>query len=518
DRILDIGSGSGRDLAHLVREGRQAYGVEPSKVFRQLAVETHPELRDRILDGSLPDSLPDPDLLGGPFDGILCSATLQHIPRERLFDAAFSLKSLLGPRGRILLSIPSSRPDLDPENRDSQGRLFTPISPGELELLLERTGFRSIGRWTDSDSLERAGIEWTTLLFEIRTTGVIRPLDAIQSVLSQDRKVATYKFALVRALCEIAETRPRIASWRPDGRVAVPIEAVADLWILYYWPIFTSSRFLPQMNGEWSSQKRGLGFARELTALIDAYEKGRGGLTAFAIDHRNGAFPESISPLYGTLLKKLKVTIHTGPVTHAGGSLETGPLFGYQRGKILVDGPLWHELTLMSHWIRDALVLRWAEKTSDLSSGEILPDQAVNPLLTRADPDRETRDARNVYEELPDLQCTWTGRPITRFEVDHLIPFSLWRNNDLWNLVPASPDANQKKRDKLPSRQLLQTRQDTIFHYWETTRNELPTRFLRESTVFSGTENPSLETLFLALQESVEFTALQRNCARWELV
>ncbi|TVR91539.1 MAG: hypothetical protein EA428_05430 [Spirochaetaceae bacterium] len=46
----------------------------------------------------------------------------------------------------------------------------------------------------------------------------------------------------------------------------------------------------------------------------------------------------------------------------------------------------------------------------------------------------------------------WAGSSLTRFDVDHAIPWSLWRSNELWNMLPALPQANNEKRDKLPTR------------------------------------------------------------------
>jgi len=167
DRILDVGTGAGGDLAFLVSEGHQAYGVEPVAEMRAEAVRAHPELTGLLFEGSLPDGLPDLTDLGGPFDGVLCSAVLQHLPRTALFDAVFSLRRLLRPGGRILVSIPTRRSDLDDEGRDPFGRYFSGVQAGELELLFQRAGFRTLGHWEDGDSLGRSGVRWATLLFEL---------------------------------------------------------------------------------------------------------------------------------------------------------------------------------------------------------------------------------------------------------------------------------------------------------------------------------------------------------------
>lgn len=523
-RVLDLGAGTGRDAARLARDGYEAWGVEPSDAMREVALETHPDLTGKLKAGALPDGLPDLETLGGPFDGILCSAVLQHLPRPALFDAAFSMKSLLEPHGRALVSIPAARPDVGEDERDPYGRLFTTLSADELQLLFERIGFSTIGRWTDDDAGSRPGVTWTTLLFELADSGVARPLDLIEGVLTRDKKVATYKLALFRALCDIALTQPHRVTWYADwptkGRegpcVGVPVDAVAERWIVYYWSLFRSPVFLPQMNGERAAGAHTLGFARPLEALMEAYGQA-GDLTRFVLDRRSGAFPPGVEPLYQELLPKLRRAITSGPVTYAGGSLDAR-LFGHARGQILVAPDLWRELSLMGHWVQEALVLRWAELVARLSKGEVAVETAVaRLLLPDLDPAREQADARAIYAPLPDKTCVWTGERLShRFDVDHVLPYSLWRNNDLWNLLPAARAVNGKKRDKLPTRRLLRARRPAIEHYWEVARAERPQRFQAEVRALTGQDDPVFEEVFRVLLESVEVTALQRGAERWE--
>ena len=162
--ILDVGAGSGRDLGILIREQYEAYGAEPSPRLRALALRT-PGLEGRICEGALPNLSAQ---IGRKFDGLLCTAVFQHIPREQQFDAACDMRNLLKPNGRLLLTVPKNRPGIDASGRDDHGRLYTPLVREALELLLERLGFHVIGAWEDADSMGRPGISWTTLLFVLR--------------------------------------------------------------------------------------------------------------------------------------------------------------------------------------------------------------------------------------------------------------------------------------------------------------------------------------------------------------
>lgn len=188
-RVLDIGSGSGRDVALLFSLGFDAFGLEPVEGMRAEALRAFPELHERLFALGLP--LPEGANLGGAFDGVVCSAVLMHVPEVELFDAAFSLKRVLREKGKLLLSVPEARPGLNPEHRDEGGRLFKPLHPEYLQLLFERLGFQMLHRWEDEDRLGRPGIRWSSFLFELDSARG-RPLDRIEGVLNRDRKTRAF--------------------------------------------------------------------------------------------------------------------------------------------------------------------------------------------------------------------------------------------------------------------------------------------------------------------------------------
>jgi hypothetical protein len=514
--ILDIGAGSGRDMQTLMREQYAAYGVEPCEPMRRIAIGHDPRLVERLMGGSLPGLSSQIDR---KFDGIICSAVFMHIPAEQHFDCAFDIRNLLKSYGRLILSVPRTRPDVDEEGRDSHGRLFVPIVPESLELLFERLGFQRIGKWEDEDALGRRGITWTTLLFELTSGGPTRPIDQIEGVLNRDRKVATYKLALFRALCDIALTSYRLAEWRQDGSVGVPIHAVAERWIQYYWPLLEDDGdFIPQIRGESRDSRLHIGFRPQLERLIAAFRKS-GGLDGFAIASDNAALDPAQNSVLKALLSRLAHVIVEGPVAHAGATSEAGVLFSYdgRRRQIVVGTEIWRELSLSGHWIHDALILRWAELTSEISRKVISPSEVIERLLRTPVRERNVLDARRIYSDLPSRECVWSGTTLgSRFDVDHVLPFSLWRNNDLWNLLPANPQANRDKGESLPTNALLKRRRDVILKYWHLLHDASPKRFEHEVSRLSGTTGLHLPRTFEVVVEAVEVTALQRGCLRWE--
>lgn len=314
--ILDIGAGVGRDLRHLISEGHKAFGIEPCDELRGHFIHKYPSYSDRIKSGKLPGDL---SFINIQFDGIVCSAVLMHIPREHLFDSLFAMKRALRKSGRLLISIPGDRPDIGFDRRDENGRLFTDILPEYLELLLERMGFQRIRKWKDQDGFGREGYNWITLLFELSDDALVRPIDQIESVLNRDKKVATYKLALFRALCDIAMTQFQRAVWLPNGRVGIPLQDISEKWVQYYWPLIEAPEFMPQIQGESESCTHPIAFRKPLMDLIDAYKKA-GGFSAFVLDVRNDRISPQVRKQLKSLHSKMRNTIKTGPVTYAGGS------------------------------------------------------------------------------------------------------------------------------------------------------------------------------------------------------
>ena len=47
-----------------------------------------------------------------------------------------------------------------------------------------------------------------------------------------------------------------------------------------------------------------------------------------------------------------------------------------------------------------------------------------------------------------------------------MIPFSIWSNNDLWNLLPAHARVNSRKSDAIPAPALVRRREGRIREYW----------------------------------------------------
>jgi len=536
--VLEIGCGSGRDAAFLFKNRYQVTAIDASANMIAAAQAHHPEMKDRFVQASMPLETTHP-LLECKVHALVCIAMVMHIPNQDLFAFASQIRDLVLPGGILFLSFSMGRPDLL-EDRDSQGRLYIERPSEELQLIFERLGFRWVAQHKNQDALHRE-IQWNTLVME-RTSDRPSSLHEIETIIHHDRKFATYKLALLRALCEIAQTQHFRVKWLSNGIVSVPLGLVAERWLQYYWPLIELDDqdgriVIPQQRGMEIS--RPIAFRKPMRRLIEQY-RAHGGLSAFFHDYRAGTIPQEILPALDHAINTLARTIVKGPVTYAGGSLDNHPAyFGFQGnrsalgrcisprsthenlGEILVSAGAWREMCLIGHWIAESLILRWAELTHEISKRTVPIKDVLDRLLVLPETERDVQFARKVYANTPSLHCVWTDKPLTaRFVVDHTVPFSIWHNNDLWNLVPAHGQTNMEKSDKLVTQDLLVASRDRIIHCWEMLKSQAEERFVTE--ISRSLLRGPYQTLnwkqaaFSGLIENVETLAIQRGLPRWE--
>jgi len=290
-------------------------------------------------------------------------------------------------------------------------------------------------------------------------------------------------------------------------------------------------------------QKRGaeknvlITFRSALLRLIRHYDC-LGGFSCFYQNDKNCNLGDVTLGLLDDALNSIANTIVVGPVQYAGGALDEEERFFSFRGRrtarrvyaaaaglegclgeIFVSSTVWKEMCFIGYWVGKSIVLRWAELIAEMAVGRLQPSQVVERLLIRSEEARDVSLAKQVYSDIRRLQCVWRWAPLRSFEVDHLILFSLWHNNDLWNLLPAAWQVNRVKRDMLVSRSTPLASSDLILHYWRLLRNGNERRFdmeLDRSVLHRGADTSGWEPLaFAGLTEAVETVALQRGVQRW---
>jgi len=133
-RLVELGCGDGSFLQRLTDADALVTGVEPSEVFRRLAVEKGFHVLPVYVS-------PERDLEGAPYDAFACREVLEHILDIHGFIRG--IRRALRPGGAGLVQVPSLEQALD------GGRFydFFPdhlnyFSAGTLRLAFELNGFR----------------------------------------------------------------------------------------------------------------------------------------------------------------------------------------------------------------------------------------------------------------------------------------------------------------------------------------------------------------------------------------
>lgn len=541
DKVLDIGFGSGRDLLHLKRRGITGWGVDGSKSFVDIFTSDYQSFKERIFHSVLP-SLSLSNDFKEFFSVIYSIATWMHLPKEEHFEAILSIKKYLKPGGKVIISYSVTARKNDP-------RYFEDINPEQLALLFETFGFSLIESTTTSDGLGRDNITWITQVFEytdISKKGIAQ----IESILSQDSKDSTYKFALLRSFAQIASSPlNRFATFK-DGYVFFPIGMIVEKWIESYWKLLESKVFIPQRNGEGNSG-RPIAFRNAMKSTIKAYtQKNKtNSYHAFYNDFQNGILSSSEEyTIVRDLVNIIINTIISGPIKYSGSSFDDQSFFIVGSGtktfpkknlsinpKSVIDScttvgikqDAYYELYRYGSWIEDSITLRWARFTENLSnsSGLNISSGDIVTLLSRDfEVKRDTQLARKIYDkyitDYGELRSAWSSNKISSYEVDHVLPYSIYSNNDLWNLLPTSKQENNKKSDKLVSSELINKQKNQIITYWEYMKENATDRF--EHEVYSSFNlDPVSESwkdkLILAVSEQLEITSSIRGLKRWSV-
>ena len=520
DRVLDVGCGTGRDVAWLRERGFDACGVDASaEMVAQGGVRYGLGAEHLRVD-----RLPTLGSAEGDFTAVTCIHVLHHLDDRDLLDALYRLRSLLAPDGFLVIKVPVCHPDSDgTTHRD--GRHYRLRPPGEYRFFLGRLGLRQTAAWDEEH--EATGSTWQVQVYGAPPGDRLQPIETVESILWDDRKQNTYKFALVRALADLAVTRSALGTWTVDGHVQIPIVEIADRWVAYYWSLVEPKAEGTLRLGQQARGKQDMAFRRPLTALAARWQQ-HGGYPSFEAARERGRLVEEDRTLLREVQTLMRGAIRQ-PVRYAGNERTGKHLFDYAHGAVLVEGSIWTELSLMGRWIEDSVLLRWAEFVVGLNGQD--PEATVAhvlPLLLRPRAaGRDTRVAREAYLTAMgegSIACVWSGTPIRSSEtlaVDHAIPWALRYSNDLWNLLPADATINGQKSDRLPARALLDTARPRIVESWEILWETEPGMFRTHSARLLGEPlrefgRAAREDLFSRFRNSVEFTAANRGVERWD--
>ncbi len=156
-RVLDVGSGTGRDAAAFAAMGHAVVAAEPTAELRAKAAALHPSPRIAWVDDGLPD-LARIAARGAGFDLVMLTAVWMHLDEEQRRRAMPRVARLLRAGGAAIFSL---RHGPVPPGR----RMFE-VSAEETAELAAAEGLGLALRLDDrADAAGRPGVRWTRLAF-----------------------------------------------------------------------------------------------------------------------------------------------------------------------------------------------------------------------------------------------------------------------------------------------------------------------------------------------------------------
>lgn len=317
----------------------------------------------------------------------------------------------------------------------------------------------------------------------------MEPENVISTILKHDSKVTSYKFALVRAINDVALFFPDLRD--PDKNIAIPLKLLAQFWVAYYWPFVKPDEPILQGQG---INKNDIRFRPQLTEMRRIWEKPIGGtsrpsdgfflINELRIQRRYETYPKELHKAFCKSLDQITKAMTEGPIKCSGpgnwtvfdkpikysdidGSVVSIPGTQQNDECLIISSQLWRTFQKMSLWIEALCIHEWclfSERVKQENQQKVHRCH-IYRLLTdrpnkRIDLSWEKDCIKDLLREGKEFICPWTEKRITngtKYDLDHLLPLSLYPINELWNLVPADPDFNSTtKRDRLPPPEKLQ--------------------------------------------------------------
>jgi SAM-dependent methyltransferase len=494
-KTYDIGAGTGRDAVELQNLGFNVTAIEPVKEFAEICKSKLGATQ--ILQDELP-ALKSLDAKSAA--NIFCSTVIMHLPESELLSALFRLVEILNDEGVMILSWRNSTSEFDREG----DRLFGYYTGQQVSEILTSYGCENLYYRYEFSDPTRPEIPFYNLVVKKKSQALIG-LARIQTIITNDRKTATYKLALLRAICEIAQIEA--FSVRHSGEfVEIPMEKIAKLWVIYYWnPVAFGDRQIKSAPG--------MAFQNLLFDFIEAQKK---------VLPRN--FYETTDGGAEDLINKVIRTISDQPVVFI--SDEGGQVFNViskaksntPYGVLQVPALMWRDFVLYGHWIEKGILLEWAIMTADINNRTKTLGQYLDNLIESRPRDRDSaiaNEARGIFSnasKTKNLECVWSGKSIepASMHIDHMLPFSENHIEHLWNLLPTHKDINSNKKNHIPSVGLVRSRIDCIRSYWDIYAKTNEARFARELKNGLDLKLNDLDTS-LALDRLIERVTHQVN-------
>ena len=313
-------------------------------------------------------------------------------------------------------------------------------------------------------------------------------LSQINRIIEQDKISSTYKFALLKNTIDVCQRYDHLV--KVDEKYAyLPIGLIVEGWIFDYFPFVfngirqqNSGRILnKQIESSYTELFEYMHLNSKKTSWRDAYAKTYLQYLSLELDSRQ-------SELMIKLAKNIASTITKMPMRYSGTDdyeiynpnkrtfgdipktekfnreflIQNFGIFSIKKEHYFIFRYMGQSLYGSS-----TIARRWRDITYSLNKNEFATDKIDAMIYKTLFNDRNTNIGRKFLPD--DCYCIWSSKKLThgKYDIDHVLPYSIWFNNDLWNLLPCDPKVNSKKSDKIPSPELILKQSDLIISYWD---------------------------------------------------
>ena len=136
-KIIEIGSGSGREANRLIALGYDYLGTDVSKGLLRVAKENNPNGKFLLKNDYDLDFLPE------SFDGFWSSATLLHVPKSRIRRVLKNIKRILKHVAIGFISLKENKSESE-SIEEKTGRYFLYYKIDEFKAILKNVDFEII--------------------------------------------------------------------------------------------------------------------------------------------------------------------------------------------------------------------------------------------------------------------------------------------------------------------------------------------------------------------------------------
>ncbi|QSZ42833.1 hypothetical protein GJV85_12175 [Sulfurimonas aquatica] len=326
-------------------------------------------------------------------------------------------------------------------------------------------------------------------------------LRQINYIIEHDSASSTYKYVLLKSVINASQKYDHLINIE-NSRANIPLGLIVEQWILDYMP-FVFKDILQGSSKTTVLDKPITDIYNKIFKLLnlDISTEWVYGYTQFTKAFQNPTMSLELSKEFLNLSKKMANKIVNMPMKYTGKSeYEFFTPQRYKFGSVkLANNEMYNSSFVMSDfgyfsiseqhynifrylgqtlYGTSTIMAKWKQKTNSLNANQETVKDIIEKLSGDTLEVRETTSIRKILGQ--EKECIWSGKELKgkNYDVDHVLPFSVWFNNDLWNMLPTDRILNQqKKKAKIPTRKLIEKRADIIMNYWNDYQRAMPLLF-----------------------------------------